>query len=165
MKKLFLFILVLFGILSTQSLAWNYGCGENIPPDVCGAGSGGGFTQPSIGLPSPVNFGALAINPYTGSISYITAQKDNKKAAQIVMSDCGQNCQLIFEIKANQCAAVVHSTNLDHYVHYIEKPFDLLSNTNMKRTKEKSSEKAIKKCKKEGGQNCKVLIAICANGS
>ena len=41
MKKLLFFILILFGILSVQSFAWNYGCGENIPPDVCGAGGAG----------------------------------------------------------------------------------------------------------------------------
>ena len=41
MKKLFLFIILLFGILSMQSFAWNYGCGENIPPSVCGADGSG----------------------------------------------------------------------------------------------------------------------------
>ena len=37
MKKLLLFLITLFSILSFQAFAVNYGCGENIPPHVCGA--------------------------------------------------------------------------------------------------------------------------------
>ena len=84
MKKLLLFVVVLFSGLSVHSFAWNYGCGENIPPEVCGAGTES--SQPTIGLTS--GYGAFAIYMKKGVYFTIVQQPSSKTVKEIVMSLC-----------------------------------------------------------------------------
>ena len=98
MRKLLLFIMVLFGILSVQSFAWNYGCGENIPPDVCeadGSKSGGG--EPMSGDPY---IGAIAFNKDTGAGYNTRVKRANEKALKKCEKNGGQNCKVIVNVCA-----------------------------------------------------------------
>lgn len=88
MKKLLLLIFILFGILSVQSFAWNYGCGENIPPDVCGAAPSYNTTS----APSVTYYGAIAIDPYTRKFYSSWNYKDGEEARSAIMKDCGKSC-------------------------------------------------------------------------
>ena len=101
MKKLFLFILILFGVLTTQAFAWNYGCGENIPPSVCGAdGSKSGNSIPSYTPPTNnESWIALAFDETTG-ISAISNSLPSKTSAKnsalfICQNSGGNKCKFI----------------------------------------------------------------------
>ena len=157
MKKLLLFVVILFSTLSVQSFAWNYGCGENIPPEVCGAGSGP--SQPTIGLTS--GYGAIAINTKNGVYFTILQQSSSKTAKEIVMSECGEDCTLI-PIASGACTAIASSVD-GKYSHDTAAAtlLDIGKNTR----KERAGKKAIKKCEKNGGKNCLIETAVCADGS
>ena len=145
MKKLFLFILVLFGILSTQSFAWNYGCGENIPPDVCGAGA----SQPITGVKRTGDYNAFAYDKESGA--YGTGHNyDFNDAKKEALNNCGtKNCKILV-IKAEDYAVmgyVVTSSNglvLDGYIDIGYRYEDAV-------------DKVIKKCQKKGGINCRLV--------
>ena len=83
MKKLFLFIIMMFGILSTQSFAWNYVYGGNIPPSVCGAdGSKSGNTNSSYTPPENyTNWSAFPFDDETG-ISSVSNNSISKSTAK-----------------------------------------------------------------------------------
>lgn len=153
MKKLSLFILVLSGILSMQSFAWNYGCGENIPPDVCGAG---GNTS-SINIAS-IYFGAIAVNPDTGYWASSSKYTNRKEAKASVLSRCGQNCKT-FIVGDDRCVGVAYSS-IDKILES-DSAMTLMGIGNDTRI-ERSNEKALKKCEKAGGKNCKIIVNVCA---
>ncbi len=91
MKKLLLFVVVLFGILSVQSFAWNYGCGENIPPHVCGAdgsNNGGGYGT----VVSTTYYGGMAVDVKTRKFSSAWNYQDGESAKQEAMKSCGNMC-------------------------------------------------------------------------
>lgn len=145
MKKLLLFTLVLFGIISTQSFAWNYGCGENIPPDVCGAGS----SQPIIGVARTGNYNAFAYDKESGAYGtgYKPKASDTKKEA---LEKCGtKNCKILVvkDENYNVMGYVVTSSNglvLDGYI-------EVGSNSG------NAVKKIIKKCEDKGGINCRLV--------
>ena len=85
MKKLFLFILVLFGILSAQSLA---GCGAQIC--TCPYGGYVTFGQDCPG-PSVTYYGGIAINPHTRSFYSAWYYKNGKEAEAAALKGCGGN--------------------------------------------------------------------------
>ena len=155
MKKLFLFILVLFGILSAQSFAWNYGCGENIPPEVCGAGGSG-----NSGVSYLQYHGAIAVNTDTGywvSISSSTSAKEAKKAA---LSGCGENCEYI-RVNADFCTGVSYSS-IDKILTYHNLGPSMFVKPNSER-RIIAAKKSLEKCQKKGGKNCQILVSICSN--
>ena len=157
MKKLLLFVVVLFSGLSVHSFAWNYGCGENIPPEVCGAGTGS--SQPTIGLTS--GYGAFAIDMKKGVYFTIVQQPSSKTAKEIVMSECGKDCTLI-PIASGACTAIASSIDGKYsYDTTAATLLDIGKNTR----KERAGKKAIKKCEKNGGENCLIEAVACGDGS
>ena len=89
MRKLLFFVLLLLVSLSIQSFAWNYGCGENIPPSVCGAdgsGNGGGS-----GGTVPTYYGGIAINPYTRKFHSAWYYQNGEEAESAALKGCGVN--------------------------------------------------------------------------
>ena len=158
MRKLLLFVMVLFGILSVQSFAWNYGCGENIPPDVCGAdgsksGGGGSMTNDPY-------IGAIAFNKDTGAWASVSNMQGKKEAKADVLSRCGQNCEVIM-VDWKRCVGLAYLAS--DKIYGSDSAMDQIYtgagyNTRVKR----ANEKALKKCEKNGGQNCKVIVNVCA---
>ena len=149
MKKLLLFVLILFGILSVQSFAVNYGCGENIPPYVCGA------------APPPSN-SSSSYNNYSGSDYSIMYQefaydkdsgaygsgKNVKRnvAKKTALTNCGTaKCKITLSgggfvvVSSNGVVLSVKTNNLE-YTKYMEKQSETL-----------------KKCENTGGFNCKII--------
>ncbi len=160
MKKLLLFVTLLFGILSVQSFAWNYGCGENIPPSVCGAdGSGTPNNQQSS---SHDYYGAIAFDASTGtwgtSYNYTSAQEAKKSA----LSRCGENCKILETVKDNgpysECATLSYSSTDGAYGSDKAAARMWVGNDTKKA---RSQEKALKKCSKNG-TSCKILVTVCA---
>ena len=157
MKKLLLFTLILFGVLSTRSFAWNYGCGENIPPDVCGASnSGGGSGEPWI---IPATIGAIAVDPTTGKWASISNSQDRKDAKNNVLERCGSNCK-VFMVDNKRCAGAAYSKG-DNIVTF-DSATDNFGGIGYNTRVERSNEKALKKCEKSGGKNCKIIVNVCA---
>ena len=161
MKKLLLFILVLFGMLSIQSFAWNYGCGENIPPSVCGAdGSGTSNTQQTS---SNDYYGALAINESTGQWGISYNYTSSSLAKNAALSQCGNNCKVVETLKHNgpysECASFSYSKKDGSYGY--DKAAARMG-VGHETKKSRAAEKATKKCEKNGGSSCKVQITFCA---
>ena len=155
MKKLLLFIVILFGILSVQSFAWNYGCGENIPPEVCGAGGNG-----NTGVSYIQYHGAIAVNTDTGYWASISSVTDAKKAKNAVLSNCGENCKYI-RVSADFCTAVSYSSIDKILTHHDLAPSMFVKPNNERRAI--AAKKSLEKCQKKGGKNCQVLVSICSN--
>lgn len=161
MRRLLLFILVLFGILSVQSLAWNYGCGENIPPHVCGAdGSGSSNTQQTS---SNNYYGVLAINESNGQWGISYNYTSLSQAKSVALSQCGSNCKVVETLKHNgpysECASFYYSKK--EGVYGSDKAAARMG-IGHDTKKERAEEKALKKCEKNGGSSCKVQITFCA---
>ena len=158
MKKLLLFI-ILFTLASFTAMAnydpktgtYDYGCGAGIPPDACNAGNGGGGGF-NPGYTYPRHFGAVAIDIETGYWSSATTYTSKKEAKESVVSRCGENCKLIM-VSPDSCVGIAYSKE-DKILGYDASQ----SNTKVKT----SNEKALKKCDKNGGSNCKVLVNVCA---
>ena len=94
MKRLLLSIFILFGILSMQSFAWNYGCGENIPPEVCGASP----SYDSSYTRTVVTYGPFMFFAYDKTTGiYASANNYNKaEAKKEALDKCGsKNCKII----------------------------------------------------------------------
>ena len=157
MRKLLLFTLFLFGILSVQSLAWNYGCGENIPPDVCGASNGGNSSGDSWIITPTI--GAVAIDPDTGKWASISNTTDRKAAKSSVLERCGADCKVIM-VDSKRCVGVAYSKGDKAFGS--DSATDNIGGIGYNTRVQRSNEKALKKCEKSGGKNCKVIVNVCA---
>ena len=155
MKKLLLVIGVLFLLSGFNAFAVNV-CGEGIPPDVCMGNTGG--TQAPVYI-EPTYYGAIAVDINTGKWSSAAAYTSKKAARESVISSCGEHCKVI-NVDSQRCVAVAYS-DTDKILESdsaIAAYAKIGYNTRVKR----SNEKAVKKCEKSGGKNCKVLVNVCA---
>ena len=157
MRKLLLFVMVLFGILSVQSFAWNYGCGENIPPDVCGAdgsksGGGGSMTNDPY-------IGAIAFNKDTGAWASVSNMQGKKEAKADVLSRCGSDCEVIM-VDPERCVGVAYSSS--DKILTSDSARDNFGGIGYNTRVKRSNEKALKKCQKSGGKDCKLILNVCA---
>ena len=158
MKRLLLFILVLFGILSAQSFAWNYGCGENIPPDVCGASSGSNstYSPPVRQYDPPTNYYYLMFTLKNNNYRLIDLKTTDVTKAIEYGFGCNRDSEICSAVTKNDYVAVV--TSEDNRVF-------LGLATTFNNTSPKEAEKyAIKECKKgrDGikGKNCKLIMIL-----
>ena len=148
MKKLFLFILVLFGILSAQSLAG--GCNAQIC--IC---PGGGTVSTNQYCPVPNTYDSRpAINFPVDVFAYdkdsgaygIGSNVNTGKAKKEALENCGtKNCKITlsgggFVIASSNGIVLSIKTNNIEYTKYMEKKTETL-----------------KKCENKGGTNCKVI--------
>ncbi len=160
MRKLLLFILVLFGILSVQSLS--DGCNAQ----VCMCPNGGYVTTGQYcSAPSgdpwivaPI-IGAVAIDPATGKWASVSNTKDRKEAKNDVLERCGADCK-VFMVDSKRCVGVAYSKN-DKIIGS-DSATDNFGGIGYNTRVERSNEKALKKCEKNGGKNCKVIVNVCA---
>lgn len=152
MKKLYFVIGILF-FLSYFNASANV-CGKGIPPDVCM-----GNNQTSPVYIEPTYYGAIAVDINTGQWSSASAYTSKKAARQSVISRCGEHCKVI-NVDSQRCVAVVYSDTDKILESDSAMPAygRIGYNTRIKR----SNEKAVKKCEKSGGKNCKVLVNVCA---
>ncbi|MBP7725736.1 MAG: hypothetical protein KA081_03900 [Leptotrichiaceae bacterium] len=159
MKKLLFFILILFGILSVQSFAWNYGCGENIPPDVCGAGGAGnssnnGYTDYSK-VPTVNQY--LFIMPLNGNNYELIdlKTKDTGNALNWRSYYCpypykkNVACYLVDKVSYT---AIVSSEDGDIFYGGADPRFNV--------SKGAAENYAKKECKKAKGKKCKLIMMI-----
>ena len=84
MKKLLFFAILLFGILSVQSLADAFGCGVTVPLEVC---QNPGGTQNSA--PKITYYGGIAINPRTRSFYSSWNYRNGEDAEAAALKGCG----------------------------------------------------------------------------
>lgn len=141
MKKLLLFTLVLFGILSTQSFAWNVGCGENVPISVCnpnwdGSSGGGGGSLP---------YGSVYLNPQTRDYGAVWNYPSGESANADAESRCGNAC---YGSWYSYDYAVISVSDDDKVV-----------GRGMGYTYSQAMKASLKECEKNGGINCAPAIA------
>ena len=161
MKKLLLFIVILFGILSVQSLA-DAMCGSN------------GEYNPNDGKCWPIqkNDGYVSqpkkeiyIYPYasiyysskTGVFGYswLGYKSGVEKAAK---ESCGDNsCKKIATDAACYIFAKASNNSYggERYAYYGYNEVEL----------KKSRDKALKNCEKSGGKDCKIELELCSSGT
>ena len=176
MKRLLLFIVMLFGILSVQSFAWNYGCGENIPPHVCGA-DGSNSGNNSYGGSSTTLVDAPAVRQYLLKLSL-----DGSKYELIDMGTTDFLTALDKMIYGNMCrnseiCEIVHKRNYSAVVISEDnRIFEGGADTYYKGTAKKAEKMAIEQCKagKESngkgvlgdgfkGKKCKLVMMLSPN--
>ena len=158
MKKLLLFILILFGTISMKGLA--AGCSAQVC--MC---PGGGYV--TTGQYCPTNSSPSYSSDYSlprvwFAFSYDSTQKiygigegENKKAAENEsLNNCGNSgCKVMNSVKtAPNCLIIALSTN------------DIIVSQSFGQNKYSSDKKDIyysnllKKCKDKGGINCKIVF-------
>lgn len=155
MKKLFFITGILFFVLGFNAFAVNV-CGEGIPPDVCYGNTG--YTQAPVYI-EPTYYGAIAVDVQTGEWASASAYTSKKAARESVIARCGEHCKVI-NVDSQRCVAAAYS-DTDKVLESdsaIAAYAKIGYNTRVAR----SNEKAIKKCEKSGGKNCKVLVNVCA---
>ena len=109
MEKLLLFVVVLFGTLSMQSLSDAFGCGVTVPIEVCrNPGGNQNNNNPQKKLDS---YGAIAVDTEPSNVSKWkmvarTSKKSLNDAIQKALKDCEfDSCRIYAQYK-NGCGAV-----------------------------------------------------------
>lgn len=158
MKKLLLFIILLFGILSMQSFAWNYGCGENIPPSVCGAdgsGNSGYNNEPAdyskVPAVSKYLFRMFLNNEKYDLIDLKTT--DTVSALNAMWASCSEKINTVcYIVDQVSYLAVVSSENGQIFYGGADPRFGV--------SKDRAESYAKNECKKAKGNKCKLVIMI-----
>ena len=160
MKKLLLFIIVLFGSMSAMSLA------DGCAAQVCTCPGGGYVTT---GQYCPVSndepmivdpyIGAIAVNKNTGKWSSVSNIKGTKNAKADVLSRCGSDCEVII-VGSKRCVGVAYSSS--DKILASDSATDNFGGIGYNTRVKRSNDKALKKCEKNGGQNCKIIVNVCA---
>ncbi len=155
MKKLLFITGVLFFVLGFNSFAVNV-CGDGIPPYVSYGNTGN--TQAPVYV-APTYYGAIAVDVQTGKWASASAHTSKNSARQSVIARCGEQCKVI-NVDAQRCVAVAYS-DTDKVIES-DSAIAAYAKIGYNTRVERSNEKAIKKCEKNGGKNCKVLVNVCA---
>ena len=160
MRKLLLFTIILFGIMSMKGLA--AGCSAQIC--MC---PGGGYV--TTGQYCPTNsgaswivkpiVGAIAIDPITGKWVSVSNIEGTKEAKNNVSERCGSDCK-VFMVDSGRCVGVAFSKS-DNVVG-ADSATDNIGGIGYNTRVERSNKKALKKCEKSGGKNCKIIVNVCA---
>ena len=111
-------------------------------------------------------FGGTAVNPETGKWGSTYNYTNAKQAKKDAMSRCGsENCKYVGGDTNSACVSAAYSSTnkiltfetvkLSMFGSLAGIPDDKNERKNL------ASEKALKKCKKNGGTNCKILTTIC----
>ena len=154
MKKLLLFIIVLFGCIGAISFAepcssaiWQCTGGTNITfGQYCPSVNTDNYSPSNYSEPPYV--GAIAFDKNTGSGVAVSDSRNMDFAKDQVKWQCGKGCKII-PIKNLQCGVIAYSAQ--------EKIMDSQTGYDSGSL----MEKALEKCKKNGGKNCKIVINIC----
>ena len=158
MKKLLLFIVLLFGSMSAMSLA------DGCSAAVCTCPGGGSVstgqycpTGPSSGG-SKNYYGALAINSETGMWASAYNHLNAKEAKESAMSRCGADCKLV-TISGTACIGVAASKE-DKTIEYAKA--DEMLGFGVNNIKKRAGDSAVKNCEKNKKKNCKIIANFCA---
>lgn len=160
MKKLLLFILVLFGLISFESIAnynpgtgtYNYGCGPGVPPNVCmsGGNSNGGSTV------TPRYFGGVSIDPstrkYGASWNYKNGE-DARNSAKKICSESSNSDRCVSYWSSYYYTAVSISTD------------DQVTKFGTSDSYDSAWNAALKECQKAGGNDCEVVLMASSTSS
>ncbi|MBP9477262.1 MAG: DUF4189 domain-containing protein [Sebaldella sp.] len=157
MKKLFFVTSILF-LLFGFNVFGNAGnvCGVGIPPDVCFGKTGGNQAPVYV---APNYYGAIAVDIETGQWSSASAYPTRKSARETVISGCGEHCKVI-NVDVKRCVAIAYSET--DKILESDSAIAVYGKIGYNTRVVRSNEKAIKKCEKSGGKNCKVLVNVCA---
>ena len=160
MKKLLLFILVLFGCMSALSMADNM-CGPNGQFDpqnnTCWPTQGGYTPDP----PAPKYTGGIAIDPNTGAYGWGAKYTSKSSLKTDVLKSCGSSgCVFLGALAFKQCGGLAYSETdkiygYDTVIYWTQGDKD---------RKKRVEEKALKKCEKNGGKSCVVQVSVCDIG-
>lgn len=162
MKRLLLFIVTLFGILSAQSLA--NGCSAQI----CMCPNGGYVSYGEYCAATTTQsvtryYGGIAVDPQTGKWGSSYNYTNKKEAKTEAMSRCGStDCKYVGGAFNTDCIGAAYSST-DKVLAFDTATSGLggKGGTTSER-KKRAAEKALKKCEKNGGENCKLLTAVCS---
>lgn len=155
MKRLLLFFTALFTLTGFICLADNM-CGPNgqFDPDnnTCWPiQNGGGATVPN-------HYGAIAIDLNTGYWASASDYTDEKGPINSVVSACGNQCKVI-KVTTGRCVGLAYS-KVDKIIGYDEAMSTF--GKGFYTRKERSNKKALKKCTKNGGKECKIVVNVCS---
>ena len=159
MKKLLLFILVLFGSMSVMSLS-DAMCGANGEFDP-GSNTcrplqyGNGYTEPD-----PKYYGAIAVDVETGKWASAYNYSTISAAKNYVTANCGKNWK-VMEVNAGRCGAAAYSKS--NKIVEFDTAMSGFAGSGYNTREERAKEKALKKCSKKGG-DCKIAVSVCNAG-
>ena len=160
MKKLLLFIVVLFGSMSVVSLA------DGCKAQVCTCPNGGYVSYGeycAVSNDEPMfkepYIGAIAVNKNTGKWSSVSNIKGTKNAKADVLSRCGSDCEVIM-VDPERCVGVAYSSS--DKILTSDSARDNFGGIGYNTRVKRSNDKALKKCEKNGGKNCKIIVNVCA---
>ena len=150
MKKLLLFVIMLFGIFSVQSLADSSGCGVTIPIELCRDPSGNYGNSGSIetgdgGYPVGTMYGAVYLDPVTRNYGAVWNYNTGTKAADDASGIC----------KSNRCTGNWFGSS---YVAISVSDDDKIVGYATGYKYSNVMKESLKKCKNEGGVNCSMAI-------
>ena len=144
-------------------------CSANtIPLEQC---AGGGY-QPVGQCPrnnnydSPNYYGGIAMDVQSGDWGTAYNYPTKKAAKEAAMSNCGSvNCKYVAEVINRGCSSIAFS-NTDDILGVDTVTSSMFGSLggipeSSSQRKKLASEKAMKKCEKKGGKNCKVVVSIC----
>ena len=104
--------------------------------------------------------GAIAIDKETGKWASISNIQGSKKAKADVLSRCGADCEVI-RVDHARCVGVAYSSS-DKVLASDSATTDPFTNIGWNTRVKRSNDKALKKCEKNGGKNCKIIVNVCA---
>ena len=162
MKKLLLPLMTLFGLLGMSHLSFAAGC----PTQVCTC-SGGGYVSFGEYCAAVTNnstatsFAYIAVDPTTGKWASIDNDTSKSHAKKSVLSRCGKDCEYDLEIHGN-CVSAAYSSE-EQIVAFGSKARGLFDKSTNVERQQIAADKAVKKCEKKGGTNCKVLTSVCGH--
>ena len=160
MKKLLLFIMILLGVLSTQSLADSFGCGVTIPIEVCKNPGGTQNSGQSNNTYSNKYYGAIAINEDTGAWASAYNYTSKKEAQKSVLERCEGNCKII-QMSPSECGALAYSDSEGTFS-YEAAGFWWTGEATQQEILKKAEERALKKCKSKDGKACEIKESFCS---
>ncbi len=157
MKKLLLFIFILFESFTTIALADSM-CGANGQFDPGSNScrpiqSGYGGSSPSS---TSKLYGAIAFDPATGASGYSIDNYTVETAKKYALNQCkSKNCEIIGTFETERCGSLSYSSTDGIYGY----------KTSSRGGRKRLNEKSLKECEKNGGKNCKVIISTCGYDS
>ena len=160
MKKLLLFVLILFGSFSTISLA------NSCNAQVCTCPNGSWVTFGQYCTASTIEieekyYGAIAVDVETGKWTSAYNYPSTSSARKEVRSTCGDQCK-IMDVHAARCGAVAYSKS-DKVLEF-DSAMSGFAGAGYNTREERAREKALKKCEKKGS-NCKIIVSVCNSAS
>ncbi len=162
MKRLLLFIVVLFGSMSAMSLA------DGCTAQVCTCPNGGYVSYGEYCATTTTTevtryYGGIAVNPQTGEWGSTHNYTNRGQAKKDAMSQCGsKDCKYVGGAFNTDCISAAYSSG-DKVLAFDTATSGLGGKGGtISERKKRAAEKAMKKCEKNGGGSCKILKTVCS---